>query len=105
MITNSTPTMAAAGQLLGLGILLVPTVDAHLANGSIGSHDVGNSPGCLSPPIIHYGAIAYAPSGASGAWHQRTPARAERRTCRQDLQSARRFTRCGAVAYNGSKYC
>lgn len=103
--------MAAAGlgAALGLGILLVPTVDAHLANGSMSEVMMSEIAGLPIPPIIHYGAIAYAPSGASGkAWHQRTPARAEQvalekcgdKTCKV----VSRFTRCGAVAYNGSKY-
>lgn len=65
-------------------------------------HAVGHG----EPAVV---AIAYAPSGASGkAWHQRTPARAEQvalekcgdKTCKV----VSRFTRCGAVAYNGSKY-
>lgn len=113
MITNlrRRTAMAAAGlgAALGLGILLVPTVDAPSRQRfDVGSHDVGNCRVAI-PPIIHYGAIAYAPSGASGkAWHQRTPARAEQvalekcgdKTCKV----VSRFTRCGAVAYNGSKY-
>lgn len=82
MITNlrRRTAMAAAGlgAALGLGILLVPTVDAHLANGSMSEVMMSEIAGLPIPPIIHYGAIAYAPSGASGkAWHQRTPARAE----------------------------
>lgn len=113
MITNlrRRTAMAAAGlgAALGLGILLVPTVDAHLANGSMSEVMMSEIAGLPIPPIIHYGAIAYAPSGASGkAWHQRTPARAEQvalekcgdKTCKV----VSRFTRCGAVAYNGSKY-
>nr|7NHZ_A Chain A, Uncharacterized protein Rv1813c [Mycobacterium tuberculosis H37Rv] len=87
----------------------MPTVDAHLANGSMSEVMMSEIAGLPIPPIIHYGAIAYAPSGASGkAWHQRTPARAEQvalekcgdKTCKV----VSRFTRCGAVAYNGSKY-
>lgn len=60
--------MAAAGlgAALGLGILLVPTVDAHLANGSMSEVMMSEIAGLPIPPIIHYGAIAYAPSGASG---------------------------------------
>lgn len=113
MITNlrRRTAMAAAGlgAALGLGILLVPTVEAHLANGSMSEVMMSEIAGLPIPPIIHYGAIAYAPSGASGkAWHQRTPARAEQvalekcgdKTCKV----VSRFTRCGAVAYNGSKY-
>lgn len=74
----------------------------------VGSHDVGNCR-VAYPSDYPLRAIAYAPSGASGkAWHQRTPARAEQvalekcgdKTCKV----VSRFTRCGAVAYNGSKY-
>ncbi|BBX73477.1 hypothetical protein MSHI_13830 [Mycobacterium shinjukuense] len=100
---------AGLGAALGLGILLVPTVDAHLTNGSMSEAMMAGIAELPIPPIIHYGAIAYAPSGASGkAWHQRTPARAAQvalekcgdKTCKV-ISS---FTRCGAVAYNGSKY-
>ncbi|MFV4181424.1 hypothetical protein ACNJQS_21095, partial [Mycobacterium tuberculosis] len=44
--------------------LLVPTVDAHLANGSMSEVMMSEIAGLPIPPIIHYGAIAYAPSGA-----------------------------------------
>lgn len=111
MITNlrRRTAMAAAGLgLLGLGILLVPTVDAHLANGSMSEVMMSEIAGL---PILRLSITGdcLCPSGASGkAWHQRTPARAEQvalekcgdKTCKV----VSRFTRCGAVAYNGSKY-
>lgn len=80
MITNlrRRTAMAAAGlgAALGLGILLVPTVDAHLANGSMSE--------VMMSEIAEQVALE----------------KCGDKTCKV----VSRFTRCGAVAYNGSKY-
>lgn len=100
---------AGLGAAMGLGILLLPAVDANLTNGSMSDIMMSNMPELPVPPVIHYGAIAYAPSGASGkAWHQRTPARAAQVALEQCGQKSckviSRFKQCGAVAYDGSNY-
>ncbi|ETW23938.1 MULTISPECIES: DUF4189 domain-containing protein [Mycobacterium] len=100
---------AGLGAALVVGILLLPPVDAVLNNGSMSEIMMSNIPEMPIPPTIHYGAIAYASSGASGkAWHQPTPARAAQVALEQcgdkSCEVFSSFKQCGAVAYNGSNY-
>ncbi|WP_204079521.1 DUF4189 domain-containing protein [Mycobacterium riyadhense] len=100
---------AGLGAAMGLGTLLLPVVDANLNNGSMSEIMMSNMPEMPVPPVIHYGAIAYAPSGASGkAWHQRTPERAAQVALAQcgekNCRVISSFKKCGAVAYDGSNY-
>lgn len=100
---------AGLGAATGLGILLLPAVDANLNNGSMSEIMMSNMPEMPVPPIVHYGAIAYAQSGASGkAWHQSSPARAAQVALEQCGEESCKvissFKQCGAVAYDGSNY-
>lgn len=61
----------------------------------------------LPPPTTYYGAIAYAPNGAWGkSWSHRTRAQAEASALQQcgigSCKVLSSFTRCGAVAYDGT---
>ncbi|GAB7145825.1 MULTISPECIES: DUF4189 domain-containing protein [Mycobacterium] len=85
-----------------IAITLIPPAGAQPDNGSIS----GMPP---LPPITYYGAIAYAPNGAMGkAWRHRNPAYAESAALNRCGVSSCKvlssFTRCGAVAHDGSTY-
>lgn len=100
---------AALATALGLGLLLLPTGDAHFPGGPTPAAGTSHAAGMPLPPLIHYGAIAYAPTGESGkAWRQPSPARAAQLALDQcgvkDCTVLSRFTSCGAVAHDGSRY-
>ncbi|WP_084293650.1 DUF4189 domain-containing protein [Mycobacterium gastri] len=93
---------------LGVAGLAVITVISVALVATAGAHDV-SIPEMPIPPHKHYGAIAYAPNGAWGkALHARTPSRAEIAALQQcgldSCQVLSSFTRCGAVAFDGSRF-
>ena len=73
-----------------------------------GAHDV-SIPELPIPPRIYYGAIAYAPTGEVGIARRKVSSTLAEITALREcgvnsctvLSS---FTRCGAVAYDGSKF-
>lgn len=90
------------------GLAMVATATVTLAT-TAGAHDVSMPEGIILPPVIRFGAIAYAPDGAGGkAWGQGTRDRAEAAAlaqCGDDTcKVLSSFTRCGAVAYNGAMF-
>ncbi|MCV6975022.1 DUF4189 domain-containing protein [Mycobacterium bourgelatii] len=94
---------------LGLGLLLLPAGDAHVHGGPVPAAVQTHAAGMPLPPLISYGAIAYAPTGQSGkAWRQPSPARAAQLALRQcgvkECAVLSRFTYCGAVAHDGARY-
>ncbi|VBA40135.1 hypothetical protein LAUMK13_02923 [Mycobacterium innocens] len=103
---------AGLGAATGLAILVIAPVGAYLDNRTMSEvmmSDMGMLPELPVPPTIHYGAIAFAPSGASGkAWHQRSPERAAQVALEQcgdiSCKVISNFKQCGAVAYNGSDF-
>lgn len=89
------------------GLLAVAAASVALV-ATAGAHDV-SIPELPIPPHTHYGAIAYSPNGAWGKLlHARTQSRAEIGALEQcGLDTCKvlsSFTRCGAVAYNGSRF-
>ncbi|MGV7368348.1 DUF4189 domain-containing protein [Mycobacterium kansasii] len=100
-------TVAATTGLMLLALPLIPAVDAHIDSAVMA--EMGMVPELPIPPRIHYGAIAYAPTGEWGkARRYLTRARADEvaldqcgvDTCKVLIS----FKRCGAVAYNGATY-
>lgn len=105
-------TALVAGGLaaaLGVGLLLLPTGDALFHGGPPPQVMTSHAAGMPLPPLIHYGAIAYAPTGESGkSWRQPSPARAAQLALGQcgvkSCEVLSKFTSCGAVAHNGWRY-
>lgn len=86
-----------------VGLVMVATVSFAAP---AGAKDVP-SPAAPPLPVIRYGAIAYAPEGVGGkAWDQGSRARAETAALAQcgldTCNVLTSFTRCGAVAHDGS---
>lgn len=82
-------------------IALMPSAGAHADNGSL--------PEVPVLPVLRYGAIAYAPSGAHGkSWRYSTRADAQNAALNMcgvpSCKVLSSFARCGAVAYDGSAY-
>ncbi|BBX97679.1 DUF4189 domain-containing protein [Mycobacterium lacus] len=102
--------VACLGAAAGLTTLLVTPVGAYMDNRTMSEIMMSDMmPELPVPPVIHHGAIAVAPNGAIGkSWHQRSKARAVEVALEQcGVRSCKvlsHFTRCGAVAYDGSKY-
>lgn len=102
--------IATLGAAAGIGVVLtplLPQVDANLDKDVLS--EMGMIPEMPIPPVIHYGAIAYSPTGASGkSWGHPTKQRAQQAALEKcGLESCEvltTFNLCGAVAYNGANY-
>lgn len=106
-ITLVAATIGATVGLMVLALPLIPPLDAHIDSAVLS--EMGMLPEVPVPPRIHYGAIAYAPTGEWGkSRNYFTLAKAEEVALDQcGLDTCKvliNFKRCGAVAYDGSTY-
>jgi len=97
---------ACVGATAGI-MALSPQASAH-ADDKL-APELSTGPGIPVHSVIRYGAIAYAPNGSWGRTHGYTfRARAEQVALEQcgveDCKLVVSFSRCGAVAYDGSTY-
>lgn len=106
-IALAAATVGATVLLMVLALPLIPQLDAHIDSAVLS--EMGMVPEVPVPPRIHYGSIAYAPTGEWGkSRNYLTLAKAEQvaldqcglDTCKVLIS----FKRCGAVAYDGSTY-
>ncbi|WP_260744535.1 DUF4189 domain-containing protein [Mycobacterium sp. SMC-2] len=86
---------------------LVPQIGANIDNAALS--EMGMAPEMPVPRVMHYGAIAYAPSGAwgrsSGYVSQALANQAALEQCGDpDCRVIVGFYVCGAVAYDGVTY-
>ncbi|BDE17273.1 MULTISPECIES: DUF4189 domain-containing protein [Mycobacterium] len=106
-IAFTVATLGATAGLMVFAVPLVPQVGANLDNAVLS--EMGMRPEMPVPHVMRYGAIAYAPSGASGT-SQGHPVKAQAEQvalqkcgdpgCRVIIS----FNLCGAVASDGSNY-
>jgi hypothetical protein len=99
--------VATVGATAGLMIAALPFIPGVGANTLMSETAV--MPEGPVPPVIRYGAMAYAPSGAwgrtrgYGTWERAVQVALDQCGV-EDCKIIVRFQRCGAVAYDGTTY-